>query len=239
MRTILYISFLDILYGAFGNAAQVVHIVIPKQLDCQQRNLLLLFSHLFIGMSLYALMFAALDRFLHVMLLNRYKGVITPAKYHSILTIYLFVAVGKAVVVHFVELSTAKYFSRVSILFVAGTISIYIVSIVKLKIYQKVSTIVSANIRNLNILVTAFLAIITLTYTPVLVYTLFLDNIVKLIGAGNTTILHHSLLMFSGLSSSLNAFAYLKLNVKARRKISSMIHNHVKVVNNEIAEPGA
>lgn len=219
MRMILYISAIDILHGII-NCTPVVPILFPNQLDCQKRMLLMLFPILFTNLSLFIVMFVALDRFLHVMLLGRYKDVVTSAKFNLLLAFYLVVAVGQV----FGKQVSFKYPDSVFyLLFITGTISIYIASIVKLKIYDKASRTVSSNTRNLNTLSTAFLVIITVTYTPFLVYMAVAPMIREMIGDGNAILIHHILILVSGLNSSLNVCAYLRLNVKARRKVSSII----------------
>ena len=89
MRMVLYISVIDILNGVIAYGAHVVYILIPDQLDCQQRRSLLLSSHLFYMISLYIIMFVAFDRFLHVWFLSHYKDAVTPAKFNSVLAFYL------------------------------------------------------------------------------------------------------------------------------------------------------
>ena len=88
MRVILFISISDILYGAIGYTAQVLHIVILNELDCQQRRVLILSPHLFIHFSIYGVFFLGLDRFLHVMLLSRYKDIIKPARFNALLVFF-------------------------------------------------------------------------------------------------------------------------------------------------------
>ena len=227
MRMVLYISVIDILYGVIGYTAQIVHIVIPNQLGCLQRRFLLLFPHLCLTLSAYSVMFVALDRYFHVLLLSRYKDVITSARFNCLLLFYLLVGVVQTIITNFGpyffgENGGAQYSSPVNLLFVSGTIFVYIISIIKLKIYTKSSQIVSAKTTNLNKLATAFLVILSITYSPIVVYTALIKVIKELIGAGDTAVLLHILLLLSNTNSSLNALAYLKLNLKARRRINTM-----------------
>ena len=232
MRMVLYISVIDILYAVFGSTAQIVHIVVPNHLNCQQRTYLMFFPHLLVHLSMYAVMFVALDRFLHVMLLRRYKNVVTPYKYHSVLAIYLCTGVITAAILNFGstflgENGNTTYSASINLLFVTGTTSIYIASIAKLKIYQKTSRKVSANTRSLNKMTTSFLAIITITFTPIFVFAAFLVQIEKEIGNERAIILYHSLIFLANFNSSLNALAYLRLNAEAKRRINSMINNMI------------
>ena len=236
MRMILYISVNDILYAVIGLTAHVVHILIPEQLDCQQRRFLLLFPHLFITLCFYTIVFVALDRFLHVMLLERYRIHVTSAKFNSILAFYLLVAVEQCVIanfgpIFFGENGGALYSASVNLLFITGTISINIASIIKLNIYAKTSRTVGSKTANLDKLATAFLISITVTYLPLLIFTAILKMFKEEMGTGNAIFLFHSLLLLSNLNSSLNAFAYLKLNRKARRKVNSLILNRVQRIN--------
>ena len=67
MRMVLYISVVDILLVIFGNIPHTIHILIPNQLNFQQRAFLMFLPPLFVHLSLYAVIFLAVDRFLHVM----------------------------------------------------------------------------------------------------------------------------------------------------------------------------
>ena len=187
-------------------------------------------------LCLYTVMFVALDRFLHVMLLGRYRTHVTPARFNSILAFYLLVAVGQGIISnfgpkYFGENGGALYSAPVNLLFITGTITINIASIIKLKIYAKTSRNVGSKTTNLDKLATAFFIVITVTYLPLLIFTAILKMYKEEMGAGNAVFILLSLLLFSNLNSSLNVLVYFKLNRKARRKVDSVILNIVQRVN--------
>ena len=129
-----------------------------------------------------------------------------------------------------------KFTALLNLFFIIGTIYIYIASIVKLKIYQKTSGMVSANTRSLDSLITVYLAIITITFTPMAVFIAGVVQIEKEIGDRDTIIIFHGFHLLTGLNSSLNILAYLKLNAKAKRKINSMMQ--MNIVSNGNDESG-
>ena len=228
MRIILYISISDILNGVLGNAAHVVHILIPNQLDCQQRRFLILIPHMFSYFSTYSVFFLGLDRFLHVMLLSRYKAIIKPARFNSLMVFYLLVGIWQAIITtfgpkFFGESGGARYSAPINNLFIIVTVVSYVACIIKLRLYAKTSRVVSANTLSLNKLATAFLIIITVTHTPVILSTVIANAIKRSMGNANTNILAHCLLLLAKTNSSLNAIAYLRLNAKARRRVNAII----------------
>ena len=83
-------------------------------------------------------MFVALGRFLHLILLRRKKDFVAPFKYPSLLVIYLCTGVFTAATVNFGseilgENGNTKYSASIVLLFLTGTPSFYIASIIKLK----------------------------------------------------------------------------------------------------------
>ena len=236
MRAILFISINDILNGVLGYTAHVIHIMIPNQLDCRRRRYIVLFPHLFIHISLYLIMFLALDRFLHVMLLSRYKDFIKPIRFYLCMAFYLAVAVMQTVITtfgpnFFGENGGASYSAPVNSLFISVTIAIYIASILKLRIYTKSSRDVSARTLSLSRLASAFLVILAVTYTPIILYTGLLKKVKIVIGSANANIVLHSLLILANTNSSFNAIAYLKLNSKARRQVNAILQKVVSSYN--------
>ena len=131
----------------------------------------------------------------------------------------------------FGEYKGGIYSAPVNILFITGTISIYIASIIKLKIYANSSRMVNAKTRNHSKLVTAFLTIVTITSTPIIMYSALVKGLKNWIGDSNNIVLQHSLFLVANLNSSLNAFAYLKLNVKARRRLNTIIQTIALAIN--------
>ena len=230
MRMILYMSVIDILYGGIGFTSEVIHILISNELDCQQRRLLLFSPLLLSYFSAFTVMFMALDRFLHVMLLGRYDEIIPRKKYNFLLAFYLLIAAGQTILtsfgqIFFGENGGALYSAPVNLLFITGTISIYIASIIKLNIYAKTSRNIGSKMTKLNKLTTAFLIIYAVTYSPMMLFSATIKHIKGWIGPANTYILAQSLLLVAKCNSSLNAFAYLNLNLKAKQKVYTMSRN--------------
>ena len=234
MFVVLLISVSDILNGIVGSTAQVVHILIPDKLDCSQRRVLVLLPHTFSYFSTYCVLFLGLDRFLHVILMSRYKDVIKRARLNAIMAIYLVVGIGQAIITtygpkFFGKAGGARYSAPVNNIFIGGTVICYLVSIVKLKLYAKSSRTVSSSTLNISKLASVFLIIITVTYSPIILSTVFSSRIQATLGIANTNILAHSLLLLSKTNSSLNAVAYMRLNSKARRRVNAMFRGAVSL----------
>ena len=228
MKVVLFISTSDVLSAVFGNASHITLISILNELDCPKRRFLILVPHLFSYFSTYSVLFLGLDRFLHVMLLDRYNNVIGKIRFYFLFQIYLVVGLEQAILTtfgpsYFGENGGASYSAPVNSLFISITIAIYIASIIKLRIYTKNSTVVSAKTSSLSRLASAFLTIITITYSPLILSTVFANKITETLGDANTNIMAHSLLLWAKCNSCLNAIAYLRLNTKARRRVNTMI----------------
>ena len=228
MRIILYVSISDILNAILGNGSHILLILIPNRLDCQMRRFLIFVPHIFSYFSSYSVLFLGLDRFLHVMLLSRYKRIIKPVRFNCLMTIYLTIGLCQAFLTTygpklFGKGSGARYSAPVNNLFVFATVVTYIASIIKLKIYSKTSRTVSTSTMNINKLTTAFLTIITITYSPIILSSIFADRLTNRFGAANTNILAHSLLLWAKCNSGLNAIAYLRLNGRARNRVNAII----------------
>ena len=185
-------------------------------------------------------MFLALDRFLHIMLLSRYKDKVKPARFNTMIIFYLLVGISQAIITtygpnFFGENGGASYSAPVNSLFISVTIAIYIASILKLRIYTKSSRDVSARTLSLSRLASAFLVILAVTYTPIILYTGLLKKVKIVIGSANANIVLHSLLILANTNSSFNAIAYLRLNSKARRQVNTIIQR-ISVLGNTSAE---
>ena len=228
MRIILFISVSDILNAVFGNASHISLILIPNELDCAKRRFLILIPHLLSYFSTYSVLFLGLDRCIHIILLSRYRLIMKEVRFNCLMIFYLTVGIWQAIITTygpklFGKNGGARYSAPVNNLFVIATIISYIVSIVKLRIYSKTSRTVSASTMNINKLTTAFLTIITITYSPIILSTVFANKITQTLGDANTNILAHSLLLLAKSNSSLNAIAYLRLNSRARRRVNAII----------------
>ena len=227
MRMVLIISICDIFHGLIGYSAQVVYILTAEHLDCTSRRIILLFAHIFLNLSTYLVMFIALDRFLHVMLLSRYKPVIRPCFYHILLSLYILPSMFQAVVVTFGPVffgdSSGSYAAPTNIIFVLVTFFVYISSIIKLHIHKKNSRRISTTILNMTKLATAFLILVTICYIPIVVFLPLSKLIQKHVGKVISIIIMHGCILLAIVNSSGNALVYIFLNSKAKRKFREII----------------
>ncbi|XP_066918677.1 uncharacterized protein [Clytia hemisphaerica] len=227
MRMILIVSICDILHGFIGYSAQVVYILTVEHLDCTSRRVILLFAHIFLNLSTYLVMFIALDRFLHVILLARYKSAIPPSLYYFLLSLYILPSMFQAVVVTFGPVffsdSSGMYAAPTNIIFVLVTFIVYTLSIVKLHVHKKNSRRISSNILNMTNLATAFLILVTICYTPIVVFLPLSKLVQKHFGKAISIIIMHGCILLAIINSSGNALAYIFLNNKAKKKVRELI----------------
>jgi len=223
MRLVLYISVADIFYALLGYTAQIIHILIPEKLQCSHRRLLLFLPHLFINFTMYVTLFIGLDRFFHIIFLERYRTIITKFRFNIMLSVYVLISVVQVSIITFGPVlfgkaGGARYSSPISSIFIVGTLIIYVLSIIKLRTHNNTSRRM-VKTRNLAKLASVFLTVLTLSYLPIIGFTVFINSIRQLLGPGITIVLYHGLFLVSITNSSVNAIAYMKLNGRARNQL--------------------
>ena len=215
-RLFLYISMAEIMSAIFGNTAQVFYILITKHISCGHRCLLRTFVHVFGYISIYMVMFCAVDRYFRVTLLIWYKEKVTPQKFNLLLSLYLAVGTMQGFVLTFrpdlVGKSTiVLYTPIIDVIFMIASFVLYVISIIKLREYDKNSKRISNSTRNLVRLASLYFIILMVTYVPVAIVWILFHKII------NTTrdrivLLLHVCYLIGQMNNLANASVYLYFN---------------------------
>ena len=236
MRVLLIISICDILHGAIGYTAHIGVMLAAEQLNCTYRRIILFFPSIFIYQSSFLVMFIALDRFLHVMFLTRYSTVVTSLKFNFLLTFFVTVALIQAAINTFGPAflgyaGGARYTAPTNAIFTLITLILYIISIKKLKLVRRKSGQISSQVSNMTKLASAFLLLITICYTPAILFQFLIPILRRKLDKTTFIVTMHATILISICNSSGNAIVYLSMNPKAKRKFKELFTRMVKKSN--------
>ncbi|XP_066927289.1 melanocortin receptor 5-like [Clytia hemisphaerica] len=228
LRMVFIISVCDILQAVIASITQIIFILYIEHLACSQRRMLLLFPHIFIYQSCYLVMFMALDRFLHVMLLSRYTTIITATRHNLLFAVYVFFALYSAVITTFGpalfgQNGGARYSTPANLLFIGSAFVLYILSIIKLRSHRKRSKRISASTTSMTKLASAFLILVTICYAPIILFLPVMKPFERKFGKSSSILLMYALLLLSNLNSTGNALVYMTTNGRARRKLKEVL----------------
>ena len=226
MRLVLYISIVGVLYAVFGYTAHIVILLDPEQLQRSHKRLLLFIPNMFSFLCAYMTMFIGLDRFFLIIFLERYRAIITRFRFNILFLAYLLVSLAQSSLMSFgwTPLGMPGYalysINYINSVFIVATVVLNVISIIKLKSYNRRSRHIATKTRGMVKLAATLLVILTVSYLPIYTTIVFANSLVQTIGAETTAVLLHVVMLLSLCNSSGNAIAYLKINSRRTRPIT-------------------
>ena len=211
IRLLMYLSCVDI----FNSTVLIVRVFTGFERTCYGNAIYFFLRRISICLLLYLFLLSVVDRYLQIKYLDEYPNVFTKNRFRLTIGLYIIISVAQAIVIGF--LSTKNYIAYsfwlvfpVNALVSITVITLYFLSILKLKEYQRTNRNISEAIKGTVRITKVYLYLFVATVV-VLITTQALKRTIEPSGVLFKTIRKCTMILPS-IVGTINAIAFVIIN---------------------------